>query len=86
MASPDIAACDARLGTLAPQHPGCDRLAVRQNLIRAEGCGAATGGKHKYARERGNRRMNTLNHRATITGSVCPPSAARGFGLGILAC
>ena len=86
MASPDIAACDARLGTLAPQHPGCDRLAVRQNLIRAEGCGAATGGKHKYARERGNRRKNTLNRRVTITRSVCPSSAPRGFGFGVLAC
>jgi hypothetical protein len=37
MAGRDIAACTARLDTFAPQHPGGDRLAVRQNLIRAEG-------------------------------------------------
>src|SRR5215212_1075336 len=36
MAAPDIAARDSRLGTLALQHPGSDRLAVRQYLIRAE--------------------------------------------------
>ena len=36
-----ISARDARRGTFASQHPGGDRLAVRQHLIRAEGCSPA---------------------------------------------
>ena len=37
VAGANIAACDTRLGTLALQHPGADRLAVGEYFIGAEG-------------------------------------------------
>ena len=61
-----IAACDARFCTLAPQHPGSDRVAVRQYLIRAEGGVARADelGLARQARARSLARSRTRSRRA----------------------